>query len=339
MSTSPSTSPVPSSSHQLFPPPRLPIAVSEPFNDPKADIVLRTTDNAEFRVYRSILSLSSPFFMDMFSLPQPPKGEKADAKAPSTSDQVLPVDENSLILDRVLRYMYPSCEPPLWSDLQEIIPVIQVMTKYQMEQSMPFKRIIESLLARPIELQGAGMSPAPGLTLGVLGILYLFKESLSHEWLERAAKLVLRIPLKALIESRQCPQLEYMSARAYLDLLDYHKKCSEAIRSRPLPTWADASDLVYECTNGAMTDGVKPPTSTMMNSDTPRNGFNHLRGVYKEHPYACAEWSSVAPLVTGGFCQSCPVCQKNPCASRVKAMYRLFKIEVEAAISTIPVPL
>ncbi|ESK87506.1 hypothetical protein Moror_2056 [Moniliophthora roreri MCA 2997] len=318
----------------LIPPPRLPIAVSEPFNDPKADIILRTSDKADFRVHRPILSLTSSFFMDMFSLPQPQKAGESDSKSPSTSDQVLPVDENSLVLDRVLRYVYPSCEPPPWSDLADIVPVIQVMTKYQMEQSMQFRRVMESLLARPLELGETGMSPPPGITLGVLCVMYLFKDSLPQEWLEKAAKLVLRIPLKVLIESRPCPQLEYMSARAYLDLLDYHKKCSESIKSRSLPAWSDAPDLLYECTNGAMTNGGLA-TSTMMTSDTPRNSFDYLRGIYKEHPYACVEWSSMAVLVNAGYSGGCSVCQGNPCPSRLKAMYKLFKTEVEAAVDTV----
>lgn len=43
-----------------------------PFNDPDkaADIILRSGDNVDFYVYRIVLSLASPFFKYMFSLPQ-----------------------------------------------------------------------------------------------------------------------------------------------------------------------------------------------------------------------------------------------------------------------------
>ncbi|KAK7024428.1 hypothetical protein VNI00_016279 [Paramarasmius palmivorus] len=327
--------------------PRLPIAVTEPFTDPNADIIFRTSDNADFHVHKCILSLVSPFFADMFSLPQPPtdkpsKGGKSDsAEAPSaSSDRVIQVDENSLVLDRVLRYIYPSCDPQPWINVADIVPVLRIMLKYQMEHSKPFTRIIESLLSRPLELDESGVSSqTPSVTMGVLSVLYFFKDSLSREWLERAAKLVLRIPLKTLIGPLQCSQLEYLSARAYLDLLEYHKKCSEVIKSRSLPAWSDASDLVYECTNGAMTDGSRVPASAMLNSDAPRNSLTYLRGWYKEHPYTCAEWSSMAVLVTQGYCQGCSVCGKNPCPNRLKAIFRLVKAEVDAAISTVPVPL
>jgi BTB/POZ domain len=41
-----------------------------PFNNLKADVILRSADNVDFRVFKSILSLSSPIFDDMFALPQ-----------------------------------------------------------------------------------------------------------------------------------------------------------------------------------------------------------------------------------------------------------------------------
>ncbi|KAI0255963.1 hypothetical protein BJV78DRAFT_1113987, partial [Lactifluus subvellereus] len=42
-----------------------------PFDDADADIILRSSDQVNFHVYKVILSVASPFFKDMFSLPQP----------------------------------------------------------------------------------------------------------------------------------------------------------------------------------------------------------------------------------------------------------------------------
>jgi len=39
------------------------------FNAPDADTVLRSSDGEEFRVHRIILSLASPVFQGMFTLP------------------------------------------------------------------------------------------------------------------------------------------------------------------------------------------------------------------------------------------------------------------------------
>ncbi|EIW75069.1 hypothetical protein CONPUDRAFT_66183, partial [Coniophora puteana RWD-64-598 SS2] len=42
-----------------------------PFDDPEAEIILRSSDNVEFRVFKSFLAFSSSIFRDMLSLPQP----------------------------------------------------------------------------------------------------------------------------------------------------------------------------------------------------------------------------------------------------------------------------
>ena len=40
------------------------------------DIILKSSDDVQFNAYRRILIEASPFFSDMFSLPQPPDAEK-----------------------------------------------------------------------------------------------------------------------------------------------------------------------------------------------------------------------------------------------------------------------
>jgi len=42
-----------------------------PFDRPDADIILRSTDGVEFHTFKSILSLASQFFNDMYEIPQP----------------------------------------------------------------------------------------------------------------------------------------------------------------------------------------------------------------------------------------------------------------------------
>ena len=41
-----------------------------PFNKPNADMVLRSSDNVDFRLPKQILALTSDFFELMFSVPQ-----------------------------------------------------------------------------------------------------------------------------------------------------------------------------------------------------------------------------------------------------------------------------
>ncbi|KAJ7750603.1 hypothetical protein B0H16DRAFT_1318583 [Mycena metata] len=42
----------------------------QPF-DESTDAILRSSDDLDFPVHRAVLSLASPFFRDMFSIPQP----------------------------------------------------------------------------------------------------------------------------------------------------------------------------------------------------------------------------------------------------------------------------
>ncbi|KAI0305826.1 hypothetical protein B0F90DRAFT_1609499, partial [Multifurca ochricompacta] len=49
-----------------------------PFDDADADIILRSADNFDFRVYRVILSKASPVFRDMFTFPHPGSCGKSD---------------------------------------------------------------------------------------------------------------------------------------------------------------------------------------------------------------------------------------------------------------------
>ena len=42
--------------------------VETSFDDPTADVILRTSDHVDFRVHRAVLPLASPAFRDMFVL-------------------------------------------------------------------------------------------------------------------------------------------------------------------------------------------------------------------------------------------------------------------------------
>ncbi|KAK7012972.1 hypothetical protein R3P38DRAFT_3007799 [Favolaschia claudopus] len=70
-----------------------------PFDEVSADTILRSSDGIDFHVWRVILSSASPFFKDLFSLPQ---DTSSDAGIP-----VIPVAENSQLLDAFLRFWYP----------------------------------------------------------------------------------------------------------------------------------------------------------------------------------------------------------------------------------------
>ena len=90
-----------------------------PFDEGDADATLRTSDNVEFGVHRVILSLASPIFKDMFSMPQPQTG----------GSDPIPVAEDETTLDTFLRICYPiqNAKP---TSLAQIRRVLAAAVKY-----------------------------------------------------------------------------------------------------------------------------------------------------------------------------------------------------------------
>ena len=82
----------------------------EPFNEITADAILRTADGVDFHVHQVILSLASPFFKTMFTLTQPPRLTDTSASGIAKRDSI-PVTEDSVVLDSLLRFIYPVCDP------------------------------------------------------------------------------------------------------------------------------------------------------------------------------------------------------------------------------------
>jgi hypothetical protein len=104
-----------------------------PFNDTAPhDIILCSKDGVNFYVYKNILSLASPFFQDMFTLPQP--------MLPSIeTDMTILVTEDSQTLDRLLRLLYPVPDPIL-KDVKDTSDVLEATIKYDMEEATALMR-------------------------------------------------------------------------------------------------------------------------------------------------------------------------------------------------------
>lgn len=63
-----------------------------PFNDTQADLILRSSDGVHFRVFKTVLSLASLTFADMFSIPLPP------SEKPHDEVQVVSLSDYSTLL-------------------------------------------------------------------------------------------------------------------------------------------------------------------------------------------------------------------------------------------------
>ncbi|KAF8986378.1 hypothetical protein BDQ17DRAFT_1315431 [Cyathus striatus] len=122
-----------------------------PFNDEKADLILRSSDGVDFYVYKVILSLASNFFQDMFSLPQPENDGRQSVDMP----------EHSITLDAILRLCYP-VKDPIIQEWSPAVKILQAATKYQMNEATElmfdvFKRFIPSC---PLAVYGVACDPS-----------------------------------------------------------------------------------------------------------------------------------------------------------------------------------
>ncbi|OAX40168.1 hypothetical protein K503DRAFT_688117 [Rhizopogon vinicolor AM-OR11-026] len=93
-----------------------------PFNNPDCDIILRSSDGVDFHVFKLILSLVSPVFKDMFTLPP----AESDSSVP-----VISVKESSTTLNCLLLLCYPATIPT-FNSLKGVEDVLKAAMKYDM---------------------------------------------------------------------------------------------------------------------------------------------------------------------------------------------------------------
>ncbi|KAG2034432.1 hypothetical protein BDR03DRAFT_924133 [Suillus americanus] len=185
---------------------------SAPFDHAQADVILRSADGVEFRVFKLFLSLASSFFETLFSLPQAPDGatdqEMKDGLA------VIAVSEDSKTLDSFLRFCYPStlADDPSLENLTDVLSVLAVARKYSLD--LIEKKVCQAL-ANPKVLE----------TEPIRCFAVARNARLTHETIT-AARHTLRQPLIPAHFS----EIGLITASELLALLTYHKNCSIAVQ-------------------------------------------------------------------------------------------------------------
>ncbi|KAL1949223.1 hypothetical protein VTO73DRAFT_11029 [Trametes versicolor] len=124
-----------------------------PFDQPSADLILRTADLVDFHVHSQILAQASPFFASMLALPQPTAsatssedGSANDTPPGPDAAPIVPVSENSATLELLLRLIYPISKPRAqMDDPQTMVPALLAATKYEM--TLPIDIMSERLAA------------------------------------------------------------------------------------------------------------------------------------------------------------------------------------------------
>ena len=121
-------------------PPSVPLCLDVP----DADIIVRSSDQANFRIHKSVLALSSPFFKDLLSLPQPPDGEIVDGLP------VVALPEDTGLLNSLMSLLYP-VTTVIPDSYQKVLALLAVCQKYEMES-------VQSVIRAAIKV---GTFPAP----------------------------------------------------------------------------------------------------------------------------------------------------------------------------------
>ncbi|KAJ6593279.1 hypothetical protein B0H19DRAFT_975930 [Mycena capillaripes] len=174
-------------------------------NAPGADAILQSSDGVDFYVHRNILALVSPVFRDMFALPQPES---------SPEIPIIPVQEDSAVLDRALRFFYPGTQSVI-ATLDELRDIIEVLvSKYDVECVIPRikDRLVNLLVEKPVAV---------------------YVIALNHQWKDialKAARESLKTPLRV-VDAEAPPELDHIPASAYHNLLYYHACCATAAKN------------------------------------------------------------------------------------------------------------
>ncbi|KAJ6468516.1 hypothetical protein C8R47DRAFT_1024602 [Mycena vitilis] len=188
-----------------------------PFNHPAADIILRSSDNIDFRAHRLVLALASPIFEHMFASAQP----ESQPEVPTVQ-----MAESGAVLERILRFWYPGTEPVV-ENLDQLHEILELLIqKYDMQYIVPLGK---QYLGGYIEAEPLGC----------------FAVAVSRDWHDfalLAARQCLKLPLRTSSYIAPAP-LRSLSAAALHSLLQYHFQCGDVARKAATNwTWMNSSE-------------------------------------------------------------------------------------------------
>jgi len=175
-----------------------------------ADIIFHSSDGVYFHVHKSILSMSSPFFHDMFSLPQPPDSEHVEGLP------VLHLSEDAEVLNNLISLLYP-IPSVIPDDYDKALTLLAASHKYDMagvQSSIRTEMKSKDLhpLTAAATFRAYGFASARGLT----------------QEMESAARLSLDFPMT--FESMG-DELATFGGWALRDLARYRKRCRDSLVS------------------------------------------------------------------------------------------------------------
>lgn len=219
-----------------------------PFDAPDADIILRSSDNVDFRVHRSLLAHWSPHWASVLHSHRP---DGSSWLGSSKGVPIVGVDEDAATTSLLLRYIYPGHNGAL--DVRSAFNLLPAARKYTIVPAIRDAKKVVAEFADEYPLRA----------YAVAEWLHMDAE------LRTAAEATLRLPL----EDTYDPILEQMRAGPYARLLAYHRRCTKAAT-------APLDDLRW-MVDTAKKDGWIPAWATCTNHACPKR--NNTAVWYWEH--------------------------------------------------------
>ena len=199
-----------------------------------ANIIIRSSDKVDFRVHKSVLAVSSPFFRDLFSLPQPPDDELVDGLP------LVQLPEVSGLLNGLVSLLYP-IPPIIPSSYEKVLALLAACQKYDMVS-------VQSNIRAAIKL---GTFPAAPVGTEAFNAYAIASSMGLIPEMEKAANLTLKYPMtfESLGEG-----LRLFKGRALCDLAKYRKRLVTHLTLRPT-TLTDSEGMQVRVGGGI---GVQP---------------------------------------------------------------------------------
>ncbi|KDQ50419.1 hypothetical protein JAAARDRAFT_63196 [Jaapia argillacea MUCL 33604] len=185
----------------------------EPYNSPKSDIILRSSDGVDFRFFKLLLSLASPFFSGMFDLPvaKDPAWEASSSEMEMKDGMVVvAVDENSQVLTALLGFVHP-WKVPTFETLESSRVILQAADKYGMDD------VTEAVEEALITSKFLDRRPS-----AVYALACTYK-------LEKAARAAAKLTLQHPMLFPFSPEVDHAPAAALYRLFAYRQACMKKV--------------------------------------------------------------------------------------------------------------
>ncbi|KAI0944300.1 hypothetical protein AcW1_002045 [Taiwanofungus camphoratus] len=178
-------------------------STAHPFDHPSADVIVRSSDNVDFRVFKLILTLASEVLAQTMSLALE-TGVMSDDGLPLV---ILPEDSQTLY--KILQFCYPMGDPDV-EDLNNTLThnVLQAATKYKLKRAVNFMKTkwVDELEARPLRAYFIAMR---------------------YEWDQEAREAASRLVYTS--NDVYTSAMDDVPASTYRRLLDYRQRCRAVI--------------------------------------------------------------------------------------------------------------